>query len=441
MSQARTPSSPTPGAPTASRFSTADLIGPTLIFLGAFLIAVTIALPTLFVDRLRTIPLSTDQTTVSTAGMSDDEHAQILDRCSLNTPRARVLDATLVRQQRVVAVRPADARRVTLQAGASVQADRIWLDGKESESDAARPGSEVAPTEGADACTSPTVSAVRDRVTLNRRSALPDLGAVGGTRGNSEIQYDSNSAPVQASDRRGYTYVLPFDPPTSGARYFDVTTRRTVPLVDAGESQVGGRTAIRYRAEIPDTDLAAIGSGTPAGTPATRITRPASWFGVTDGDPNRQLTATLHHRAKWDISVDAATGVILDERVDVEQTYRVVGSDGSQGPDSGGADSGVALTNLRATFGFDGSTQRAMADDAASLAGPVTIWGRVVPLIAGIVGALALIAGALLTFPGRWQRWVDDRRPRRRRHDDQPHRRTHDDPGPDAKPEEPQESS
>ena len=426
MSQARNP----------SRFSTADLIGPTLIFLGAFLIAVTIALPTLFVDRLRTIPLSTDQTTVSTAGMSDGEHAQILDRCSLNTPRARVLDATLVRQQRVVAVRPADSRRVTLQAGASVQADRIWLDGKESESDAARPGSEVAPTEGADACTSPTVSAVRDRVTLNRHSALPDLGAVGGTRGNSEIQYDSNSAPVQAPDRRGYTYVLPFDPPTSGARYFDVTTRRTVPLVAAGQSQVGGRTAIRYRAEIPDTDLAAIGSGTPSGTPATRITRPASWFGIADGDPNRQITATLHHRARWDISVDAATGVILDQRVDVEQTYRVTGSDGS-----GSAGSDVALTNLRATFGFDAPTQRAMADDAASLAGPVTIWGRVVPLIAGIVGALALIAGALLTFPGRWQRWIDDHRPRRRRHDDQPHRRIHDDPEPDAKPEEPQELS
>lgn len=420
MSQARNP----------SRFSTADLIGPTLIFLGAFLIAVTIALPTLFVDRLRTIPLSTDQTTVSTAGMSDGEHAQILDRCSLNTPRARVLDATLVRQQRVVAVRPADSRRVTLQAGASVQADRIWLDGKESESDAARPGSEVAPTAGADACTSPTVSAVRDRVTLNRHSALPDLGAVGGTRGNSEIQYDSNSAPVQAPDRRGYTYVLPFDPPTSGARYFDVTTRRTVPLVDAGESQVGGRTAIRYRAEIPDTDLAAIGSGTPSGTPATRITRPASWFGISDGDPNRQITATLHHRAKWDISVDAATGVILDERVDVEQTYRVAGSDGP--------DSGVALTNLRATFGFDAPTKRTMADDAASLAGPVTIWGRVVPLIAGIVGVLALIAGALLTFPGRWQRWVDDHRPRRRTRDDQPHRRRHDDPESDAKNEEPQ---
>ncbi len=423
MSQARNP----------SRFSTADLIGPTLIFLGAFLIAVTIALPTLFVDRLRTIPLSTDQTTVSTAGMSDGEHAQILDRCSLNTPRARVLDATLVRQQRVVAVRPADSRRVTLQAGASVQADRIWLDGKESESDAARPGSEVAPTAGADACTSPTVSAVRDRVTLNRHSALPDLGAVGGTRGNSEIQYDSNSAPVQAPDRRGYTYVLPFDPPTSGARYFDVTTRRTVPLVDAGESQVGGRTAIRYRAEIPDTDLAAIGSGTPSGTPATRITRPASWFGISDGDPNRQITATLHHRAKWDISVDAATGVILDERVDVEQTYRVAGSDGP--------DSGVALTNLRATFGFDAPTQRTMADDAASLAGPVTIWGRVVPLIAGIVGVLALIAGALLTFPGRWQRWVVDHRPRRRRNDDQPRRRRNDDPGSDAKNEEPQELS
>ena len=400
-----------------SHFSTADLVGPTLIFVGAFLIAVTIALPTLFVDRLRTIPLSTDQTTVSTSGVSTsgdstsgDPRAQILDRCSLNTPRARTLDATLVRQQRVVAVRPADSRRVTLQAGTSVQADRIRLDGRDTDSDAARPGSEVAPAQGADACTSPTVSAVKDRVTLNRHTALPDLGAVGDTRGNSEIQYDSNSAPVAAPDRRGYTYVLPFDPPTSGAQYFDVTTRRTVPLIDEGSSQVGGRTAIRYRAEIPDTDLDAIGSGTPAGTPATRITRPASWFGISDGDPARQVTATLHHRARWDISVDAKTGVIVDERLDVEQTYRV-----------GGADTSV--TNLRATFDFDAPTRRAMADEAASRDQPVVIWGRVVPLVAGIVGALALVAGAVLTFPGRSRRWVDGlRRGRRVAH------ATHEDP-------------
>lgn len=420
MSQA--PDAPVPGTPqepapadrppehgllphdrSASRFSTADLVGPTLIFVGAFLIAVTIALPTLFVDRLRAIPLSTDQTTVSTSGVSTsgDPRAQIFDRCSLNTPRARTLDATLVRQQRAVAVRPADSRRVTLQAGASVQADRIRLDGRDTDSDAARPGSEVAPAQGADACTSPTVSAVKDRVTLNRHTALPDLGAVGDTRGNSEIQYDSNSAPVAAPDRRGYTYVLPFDPPTSGAQYFDVTTRRTVPLVDEGSSQVGGRTAIRYRAEIPDTDLDAIGSGTPTGTPATRITRPASWFGISDGDPARQVTATLHHRARWDISVDAKTGVIVDERLDVEQTYRV-----------GGADTSV--TNLRATFDFDAPTRRAMADQAASLDQPVVIWGRVVPLIAGIVGALALVAGAVLTFPGRSRRWVDGLRRGRR---------------------------
>lgn len=394
------------------RWTTADLVGPTLIFVGAFLVAVTIALPTLVVDRLRAIPLSTDITTVATAGVdapgtTPSPRPVILDRCSLATPTARTVEATLVRQQRMVAVRPADAHRVTLQAGTSVQADRLWLDGREVDPDTPRPGSEVPPAAGASACTAATLSATKDRVTLDRSSALPDLSATGdGSRGNSEIQYDSNRPPIQVPDRRGYTYVLPFDPPRSGARFFDVTTRRTVDLVDHGETSLAGRTAIRYTADIPDTDLDAIGSGTPDGTPPTRIVRPASWFGVGGVDPTRQVTATLHHAAQWQITVDATTGTILDERISVEQTYR------SADP----ALATLALTNLRADFGYDLPTQRSLAQRASDRATPVVIWGRLVPLLAGILGALALIAGVTLTVPGGWRRmW-----PLRRRHDREP---------------------
>ncbi|MGW0035267.1 DUF3068 domain-containing protein [Gordonia sp. NPDC003376] len=378
--------------PASSRWSTRDLIGPTVIFVGGFLIAAALALPTLLVGQMRLIPLSTDVTTVATSVGSPEPNATILDRCSLNSPTARTVGAELVRQQRVVAVQPSDKRVVTLQAGTSVQAERIWLDGRSVDAGTARPGSEQAAADGEPPCTDATLSAIKDRVTLGRRTALPDLGAnSSGVQGNSEIQYDSHAAPVRVPDRAGYTYVLPFGTGTDGLRFFDPVSRRSVPLIHTGETLVDGRTAQRFVADVPDADLDAIGAGVPdSGVPATRITRPASWFGVA-GDPARPLTATLHQTSRWEIAVDEATGVILDERVDVDQAYRI-------------ADPTLAdyrLTSLTATFAYDRQTRAQLADQAQGLGNPLVIWGRVVPIAAGVLGVLAIAGGAVLTVRGR----------------------------------------
>ncbi|RPA58975.1 DUF3068 domain-containing protein [Gordonia oryzae] len=400
---------PEPGAddrPRPSRWSTRDLLGPTIIFLGGFLLAAALALPTLLVAQLELIPLSTDVTTVATSIPTGDQGAvqassgsrsptptaTILDRCSLNTRTARTLPATLVRQQRVVAVRPADKRVITLQAGTSVQGDRIWLDGRIADADAARPGSGVPPASGESACTDPTLSAFRDRVTLSRRSATPalgtaDLGAEStGSQGNSEIQYDSTTVPVPAPDRTGYTYVLPFGVSVAEHTFFDPTTRRSVALIPQGDAQVDGRSAQRFVAEVPDTDLDTTRSGVPDGVPPTRITRPASWFGV-GGDPARQLTATLHQRSRWELSVDTSTGTILDERVTIDQAYRL--------PDPAFAN--YRLTNLQATFAYDDATRRRLSDLAGSLSTPLVIWGRVVPIVAAALGVVAVVGGLVLT--------------------------------------------
>ncbi|GAB91386.1 DUF3068 domain-containing protein [Gordonia rhizosphera] len=381
---------PSPGP---SRFSTGDLIGPLLVFLGGFLLAAALALPTLYVDTLRTIPLSTDVTTVAPAKGT----ARILDPCSLGTPTARVVDAELTRQQRYVAVRPADADRVTLQAGTSIRAENLTIDGREVDPDTPRPGSDAATADGATPCTDPTITAVRDRITLNRASAEPDLiSGAGDQPGSSEIQYDSNTAPVRVPDRHGYTYLLPFGVTESDHVYFDITTRHAVDLRYSGETTVHGRDAARFVADIPDTDLHQIGSGSADGTPPTMITRPAAWFGVPGVDPAREVTATLHHTGRVELAVDTVTGTILDEQITVEQTYRFTDL---TLPDH-------RLTNLQATFAFDDKTQRRQSERATALATPVTVWGRVVPIVAAIAGVGA-IAGGLLVINPAW-------RPRRR---------------------------
>ncbi|MGV9709354.1 DUF3068 domain-containing protein [Gordonia sp. NPDC003424] len=344
----------------APRLSTSDLIGPALIFLGGFLLAVAIALPTLFVDTLRTIPLSTDVTTTAPSTTVDAAPARILDRCSLKESSARVVQTELTRQQRFVAVQPSDANRVTLQAGTSVRVD------------------------GDGACTDPTISAVRDRVTLDRTTALPALAGGGsGTPGSSEIQYDSGSPPVPAPDRRGYTYLLPFDTASSDRLFFDVTTRRTVPLRFTGDTTVHGHDAARFTADVPDTDLHTLGNGDAQTTPPTIITRPASWFGVPGVDPARMLTATLHHSGRWVLAVDTATGTILDERITVVEEYRFIDT---ALPDH-------RVTYLSATFAYDDKTQRAQVRRATALASPVTVWGRVIPIIAAVAGVAAIVIG------------------------------------------------
>jgi hypothetical protein len=400
--------------PGPSRLSTTDLIGPVLIFLGGFLVAVAIALPTLFVDNLRTIPLSTDLTTTASStgtvsgtgtGETNDTPAaaRVLDRCSLNSPTARVVGADLTRQQRVVAVRPADARRVTLQAGTSIRAENLTVDDREVDPQAPRPGSDATTPAGAATCTDPTVTAVRDRVTINRTTALPDLTApADGPPGSSEIQYDSNAAPVAVPDRRGYTYLLPFDVSPTDHTFFDVTTRRSVPLRHTGEVTVHGRDAARFVADVPDTDLHQIRNGDAQSTPPTIITRPAGWFGIPGVDPGREVTATLHHRGSWQLDVDTATGTILNARIAVDESYRQI--DPSL-PDR-------RVTNLSATFSYDEATQRRMSNHATALASPVTIWGRVIPLLAAIAGIAAIGAGLAIVNPAWRPRRL--RRPRRR---------------------------
>ena len=350
--------------PEPHRWSTADLAGPTLIFVGAFLLAVTIALPTLLVGGFRTIPLSTDFTTVATA---DD--ATIFDRCSLETRSARTVGADLVRQQRVVAVQPSDEHRVTLQAGTSIQAEKLRIDDREVDPGDPRPG--VDADDPSQPCNEATVNAIKDRVTLDRKNALPRLAA----RGASEIQYDSGQAAVLVPDRRGVTYLLPFDTAIADREFFDPITRTTVPLVHDGDTEVQGRDVARFRAEVPDTDLAREALGRPVGTNVS-ITRPASWFGF--GGSSRPLTAR--------------TGTIVDATITVDEAYRF--------PDGiPGVPADFELPHLRATFGYDDDTQARMTDLSDDLASPILIWGRLVPIGTGVLGVVALLAGLILTNP------------------------------------------
>lgn len=347
-----------------SRFSTRDLLGPTLIFIAAFLLAVSVAAPTFLVAKFRKVSLDTDFTVVATSAPG----AKFLDACALDDAVAVVREQGLMTGQRVVAVRPADAATVTLQAGTSVR---------------------IADDKTLGRCGNATVSAFKDRVSLDRNTAAPRATPV------SEVQFDSNRAPVPLPDRTGVTYVFPRDP-RPGLMFYDVATGRSVPLTAAGDANVNGLDALRFRAVIPDTDLSTRHGIDGRPEPGTLITRPARWFGPIAGvAPSTPLIAALHRSGSWSLSVDPATGVIVNAEFTVRQEYRIAV------PGDNPALARLRLTSIDATFHYDRDTQQELVDDARAQSRPQVVWGRVVPLVAGVLGLVALVAGVVLLIRRR----------------------------------------
>ncbi|MFT4087732.1 MAG: DUF3068 domain-containing protein [Gordonia sp. (in: high G+C Gram-positive bacteria)] len=356
------------------RISTRELIGPTAIFLGALLITVSLAIGPLVADGLRKVPLDLDQTRVS----DGSDGTRLLDRCSLAGAHARVVEGTVQQRRRVLVVRPADSDIVTLQAGTALGVDKYLIDGKQ--------------VDPKDACAEPTLAATVDRVTLDRGTAQP--------HGESEIQYSDKQAAVPITDRQGYTYLLPFGFDAAGARYFDPVTRQTVPMRDAGDDVIGGRDVTHFVVDLPDTDLAAAQKD-----PRAVIEKPASWFGTFPGvRPDEKLVTTLHRRAKIDLYVDTVTGIVVDDRMQITETYRFADDVAARTPEL----RDYTLTNLQTTLSADRQTVREAADAASSRAWPVTVTSRVAPIAAGVLGLLLLAGGAVIILRQRRQPAEDE---------------------------------
>lgn len=350
-----------PETPQAPRWSARDLIAPTAFFLGALLLAAAIAMGPMLGAGLTKLPLSIDRTWVA----DGSDGTTILDRCSIDSRSASVLEARVQQRRRSVAVRPADADVVTLQVGTALGVDSYLVDGKLTDADKV--------------CDEQTLTAIIDRVTLDRTTASPT--------GRSDIQYDDQRAAVAVPDRRGRTYVLPFGFDAPGD-YFDPITRQTHPLQRVDESQLDGRTVARLRVLIPDTDIGMLGTD-----PRGVIVKPASWFGSFPGvAPTRELTATLHHRATRDLFVDTATGVVIDERVEIEEEYRFT-------TDSAGDNKALAdyrLTNVSTVLTGDRQSRLDGAADARAREWPVTLTTTILPIALGVTGGLLLIVGVVV---------------------------------------------
>ncbi|WP_081631518.1 DUF3068 domain-containing protein [Nocardia sp. 348MFTsu5.1] len=371
----------------APRMSAKDLAGPVAIFFGTLLLVSAIALPLYFTDTLKKTPMDLDLTSVAVSqpqqgvSGSDDQPAKIFNSCSVNQPRAEVSDARLTQQQRVIVVDPADADIATFQAGNSIRIDSYTSGDKT-----------VTPSAvgGKGACMTSLLTATRDLVTTNRETAQPQIS--GG--GQSEVKVDASDNSVSLPDRTGLQYRFPFDVEKSDKyQYFDLTTRTTNPLTYVDDStEIHGVKTLHFTQEVPEVDLSTLVDANDQQMPNTSLDQTSGWYGGFPGYRNNdKLPASLMQSSTRDLYVDPASGTILNEQQHIRQSYKLNVSD-----DSPKEMLDYRLTALDVVFSYDQQTQEALASDAKSLSDPITLWGRWIPIVIGIIGVFLLAVGIWL---------------------------------------------
>jgi hypothetical protein len=128
----------------------------------------------------------------------------------------------------------------------------------------------------------------------------------------------------------------------------------------------------------------------------TSIDQAAGWYGGFPGYRNNdKLPASLIQKTTRDLYVDPDSGTIINEREHIQQYFKLNVSD-----DSPQEMLDYRLTALDVVFSYNQSSQEQIAGDAKDLADPITLWGRWIPIVIGIIGVLLLAAGLWLLLRG-----------------------------------------
>lgn len=370
-------------------------------FLGVACITAAIAIPGYLAPQLRAVPLDldivTDATTVAADGSTGDRFpAVILDRCSINQPTARTLQAQLTEQRRTVVVEPSDRRQATLQSGHSLRIDRTrGADGRETEP-------AMGSGEQALQCDDGLLTASIDRVSLNRKTSVPN-GTV------SSLQLDPapegtnvNDVSVPLPDRRGFQYMFGNNVQKRDYLFFDLDTRQDLPARYTAEKTIDGVTTYEFVTEVPETDLSSLPDAQNQAVLGTMLTKTARWWGIRGQGirPNDQVTLHRYTSATRRVWVEPKTGTIVDSRLDQTQFFRSP----DQSEDTPAPVRNFRLDALKASFKWTDnsvSTQAAQAKDAA---GNQRLMGFWVPLILGIIGAILLLGWLFWLWRGRRKR-------------------------------------
>ncbi|NKT75227.1 DUF3068 domain-containing protein [Rhodococcus hoagii] len=311
--------------------------------LGTFLLAVAVLIPTYTVDKLKKTPLDLEVTTVATG------NGDVLDSKALLAGKAEVnTNVPIVAQRYVITEQPSDADVISLQAGQTL----IRTD-KQGESG--------------------LLTATVDRLTADRVSSMPVEPPVG------TIQ-TSSTEPAEEVSHTGLQYKWPFDAEKKSYPYFDLNSRTTQDINFVEETEINGMKVYHYNQVIEPVDLSKV---VPVGA---HQQADAARQDVGRARRRPAVTMIRWYANERDVWVDPITGVVIKGQ---EKLYQYYARDKAK-PE-------VVLATLPSVRRNTIEYQIGQAKDGQD---KLSLFGRTLPIVAGILGVIALIAGIFLGLRG-----------------------------------------
>ncbi|MDH6677244.1 hypothetical protein M2284_001442 [Rhodococcus sp. LBL1] len=328
----------------AERSGRSRILACILVGLGTFLLAVALLIPAYTVGKLKKTPLDLEVTTVATG------NGDVLDSKALLAGKAQVnTNVPIVAQRYVITEQPSDAEVISLQAGQTVR--RTDKQGETG-----------------------LLAATVDRLTADRVSAMPVEPPVG------TIQ-TSSLVPAEEVSHTGLQYKWPFDAEKKSYPYFDLNTRQSNDINFVEETEINGMKVYHYNQTVEPTDLSKVVPG----DPTNKLTLPAKTWGVPGED--QPITMSRWYTNVRDVWVDPITGVVINGQ---EQLYQYYARDKAK----------PEVTVLKVTLPFDENTIEYQIGQAKDGQDKLSLFGRTLPIVAGILGVIALIAGLVIGIRG-----------------------------------------
>lgn len=325
-----------------------------LVGLGALLIVAALMIPTYTVSKMAKTPLDLEITTV--AVNQKDQESLVLDSSSL-TAEGRSAEVNknvpLVSQRFLTVEDPSNADEMTIQAGNTLR--RIDKSGDTG-----------------------VLTAYVDRVTIDRTTGEPVA-----TDPNGSIAITTNSKGEAIADpvqHTGLQYRFPIGTEQKTYPYFDVLARTTTDMVFQEETEINGTKVYHFRQQVPVTKLADVSKA-----PTNKLELPAAKWGVEGGE--EPITMYRFYGNTRDVWVEPETGTIVKGGEQLNIFY------------SRTADK-VEVPALKANMVFDTDTVESQLAVAKDNIDKLSLFGRVLPIVFGILGVIALIAGIVLGITG-----------------------------------------
>jgi Porin PorA len=328
----------------AERSNSGRTLAYILVGLGAFLIVGALMLPTYTVSQLAKTPLDLEITTVAT---TPDEGGEVLNSATLTSGpgRAQVDKGVPMVSQRFLTVEePSDADKMTIQAGTTLR--RTDKQGDTG-----------------------LLTASVDRVTVDRKTGMPVEDPVG------SIQIEGTK-PAEEVAHDGLQYRFPFDTEQKTYPYFDINARDSFDIDFVEETEINGQKVYHFHQKIDPVDLSKV-----VASPTNKLTLPAAKWGVVGG--STPVTMTRWYSNERDLWIEPVTGVIVKGQEKPVQFYARSGDK-------------PELTVLNTNLTFDENTVESQLEKAKDGIDKISLFGRILPIVFGILGVIALVIGIVL---------------------------------------------